>query len=78
MAQSSRWVRIKGRLTRPVAKAAGDRRSEAHAELEARTGRDPDDRTVDAAERVIKRRYRDTGGRRDRRQSSPDEQRDRE
>ena len=54
-------VRLKGKLTRPVAHAAGDRRSEAKARLEAATGRKPDEPVVDAVKQHVRREHRDTG-----------------
>ena len=36
------WVRLKGKLVRPYAHAAGDRHSEAKDKLEAERGRKPE------------------------------------
>jgi hypothetical protein len=58
------WIRLKGRLTGPIADAAGDRRSEALAELEAETGHKPAEKAVEARKQKVRRRHGDTGGRR--------------
>ncbi|MDP9335149.1 MAG: hypothetical protein M3Q30_17845 [Actinomycetota bacterium] len=55
------WIRLKGKLTRPVADAAGDRPSEANAELEAKTGSKPEEDAVEAAEQEVRRRHGDIG-----------------
>lgn len=63
----SSWVRFKGRLTRSLSTAAGDRRAEAKGALEAATGHEPDERAVGAVEHEIRRRHHDIGRRRRRR-----------
>ncbi len=52
-------VRLKGKLVRPYAKAAGDRHSEAKAKLEAESGHKPPERTIDATEHELRRQYHD-------------------
>ncbi|MDP9334132.1 MAG: hypothetical protein M3Q30_12610 [Actinomycetota bacterium] len=56
------WTRMKGKATRPIADAAGDRRSEAKAELEAHTGHKPDQHELDAVEDETRRRHGDIQG----------------
>jgi len=53
------WSRLKGKVTRPVAEAAGDRHSEAKAEVRARTGHEPADATIEVAELVVGERHGD-------------------
>jgi len=53
------WTRLKGAFMRPISDAAGDRRAEASAALEAHTGREPRDEQLDAAEHEIRRRHGD-------------------
>jgi len=53
------WSRLKGKVTRPVAEAAGDRHSEAKAEVRARTGHEPTDATTEVVERVARERHGD-------------------
>jgi hypothetical protein len=53
------WTRLKGKLERPLADAAGDRRAEAKAEFRAATGHDPDDKTVDVEEQSVRARHGD-------------------
>jgi hypothetical protein len=53
------WTRMKGKATRPIADAAGDRRSEAKAELEAHTGRKPEEDELHAVEDETRRRHGD-------------------
>ena len=56
---SELWIRTKGKATKPVADAAGDRRSEAKAKLEAETGHKPDESTLEAFEHEIRRKHGD-------------------
>jgi hypothetical protein len=58
--EDSIWTRLKGKLTRPLADAAGDRRAQAKAEIEAATGKVPDDDTIDAVQQVVRKRQGDT------------------
>jgi hypothetical protein len=53
------WTRLKGRLERPLADAAGDRRAEAKAEARMVTGHEPDDITVDVEEQEVRTRHGD-------------------
>jgi len=53
------WARLKGKLMRPVADAAGDRRAEAKAEFEAHTAQKPDDASLDAVEQAVRERHGD-------------------
>lgn len=55
----SLWVRLKGKLVRPYAKAAGDRHSEAKAKLEAESGHKPPAPLLDATEHELRRDYHD-------------------
>jgi hypothetical protein len=57
------WTRLKGKLIRPIADAAGDRHSEAKAHLEASTGQTPEDETIKNVEQVVRQRHGDTDGR---------------
>ena len=66
---ASRWVRLKGKLTKPIAHAAGDRRSEAKAELEETLGRKPDDTVVDLVQQDVRLQHHDI--RRPRRRRRP-------
>jgi hypothetical protein len=52
-------TRLKGKATRPIADAAGDRRSEAKAEFEARTGEKPPEPELHAVEEETRRRHGD-------------------
>jgi hypothetical protein len=52
-------TRAKGKVTRPWAEAAGDRRSEANAEVEAETGHKPDEQELEEVEHDVRRRYKD-------------------
>jgi hypothetical protein len=54
-----RFTRIKGKATQPVANAAGDRRSEAKAEVEAQTGHKPSEPELHAAEHETRREHGD-------------------
>ena len=56
----SLFTRLKGKLVRPVADAAGDRRAEAKAHLEAATGDKPDNAAVDDEKVVVRERHHDT------------------
>ena len=67
--EGNRWIRLKGRLTRSIANAAGDRHSEAKAELEEFTGRKPDEATVDAVEKKVRVRHHDMRRKRPRRRA---------
>jgi hypothetical protein len=53
------WTRLKGKATRPIADAAGDRRSEAKNELEAQTGEKPTPPLLDLEEQVERRKHGD-------------------
>jgi hypothetical protein len=53
------WTRLKGKATRPIADAAGDRRSEAKNELEAQTGEKPTRPLVDLEEQMERRKHGD-------------------
>ena len=53
------WTRLKGKATRPIADAAGDRRSEAKNELEAQTGEKPTQPLLDLEEQVERRKHGD-------------------
>ena len=57
---ASLWTRIKGKIMRPVADAAGDREAEAKAEHEAQTGREPDRQTLHVVKEHIRERHHDT------------------
>ena len=50
---------MKGKATRPIANAAGDRRSEAKAVIETRTGHQPDEHELETVEDEIRRRHGD-------------------
>ncbi len=52
-------TRLKGKITRPIADAAGDRRSEAKARVEAATGTKPDDATLKVVEHRVRERHGD-------------------
>jgi hypothetical protein len=52
-------TRIKGKVTRPIAQAAGDRHSEAKNAVEANTGKKPEDATLDAAEHATRAKHND-------------------
>ena len=54
------WTRLKGKLMRPVADAAGDRHAEAKAHLEASTGTEPDAASIDAVQDHVRERHHDT------------------
>jgi hypothetical protein len=54
------WTRLKGRFVRPVADAAGDRRAEAKAWLEAATGHEPEEAAVDEAHDAVREQHHDT------------------
>ena len=56
---SELWTRAKGKATKPIADAAGDRRAEAKAELEAETGHKPDEATLEAFEHEMRRKHGD-------------------
>jgi hypothetical protein len=53
------WTRLKGKTTRPIADAAGDRRSEALNQLEAETGEKPTRPDVDLEEQFERRKHGD-------------------
>jgi hypothetical protein len=53
------WTRLKGKATRPIADAAGDRRSEAKNELEAQTGEKPPRPVLDLEEQAERRKHGD-------------------
>ena len=53
------WTRIKGKATRPIANAAGDRRSEAKNAVEVQTGEKPEERVVDEIEQAERRKHGD-------------------
>jgi hypothetical protein len=53
------WTRLKGKATRPIADAAGDRRSEAKNELEAQTGEKPTAAVLDVEEQAERRKHGD-------------------
>ncbi|MDQ1457118.1 MAG: hypothetical protein QOH28_2738 [Actinomycetota bacterium] len=50
---------MKGKATRPIADAAGDRRSEAKAVIETHTGHKPDEPELETVEDEIRRRHGD-------------------
>jgi len=52
-------TRLKGRVVEPLSDAAGDRRSEAKAHLEAESGKVPDEGDVERAEKKVRRRHGD-------------------
>jgi hypothetical protein len=52
-------TRIKGKVTKPIANAAGDRRSEAKASVEAKTGQKPEDEKLDDVEQVVREKHGD-------------------
>ena len=54
-------TRLKGKFMRPVADAAGDRRSEAKARVEAATGTKPGDATLEVVEQHVRERHGDVG-----------------
>jgi hypothetical protein len=56
-------TRLKGRIVEPVSDAAGDRRSEAKAHIEAASGDVPDDKDVERVERRVRRRHGDISSR---------------
>ncbi|MDQ1434842.1 MAG: hypothetical protein QOF59_1658 [Actinomycetota bacterium] len=56
---SEMWTRTKGKVARPWAEAAGDRRSEANAAIEAETGHKPDAKSLDEVEHEVRRRHND-------------------
>jgi hypothetical protein len=60
-------TRLKGRVVEPVSDAAGDRRSEAKARLEAKSGDVPDEHDVKRVERKVRRRHGDVSPPRTRR-----------
>ena len=60
MRQPNAWTRFKGTIARAVSDAAGDRRAEAKGDLEARTGREPEDAEVERAEQVVRQKHHDT------------------
>ncbi len=53
------WTRLKGKATRPIAGAAGDRRSEAKNAVEAATGEKPPKPVVDVVEHAARRKHGD-------------------
>ena len=53
------WTRLKGRATRPIADAAGDRRSEAKNALEADSGHRPAEYELKATEHETRRKHGD-------------------
>jgi hypothetical protein len=55
----TRMTRVKGRATRPIADAAGDRRSEAKNALEAQTGHRPEPRELHDMEQETRRKHGD-------------------
>jgi hypothetical protein len=56
------WTRLKGRVAKPYAGAAGDRRAEAKNELEAQTGDKPEAGVLDVVEQAERRKHRDIPG----------------
>lgn len=56
---ASMWTRLKGKVIRPVADAAGDRQAEAKADVQAHTGREPDDAAVETTEQKVRERHGD-------------------
>ncbi len=52
-------TRIKGKVTKPIAQAAGDRKSEAKNAVEAATGHKPEDDTLDAVEHATRAKHHD-------------------
>jgi hypothetical protein len=58
--QGSLWTRIKGKVIRPVAEAAGDRDAEAKARFEVSRGREPTDAEVAARREEVRARHHDT------------------
>jgi hypothetical protein len=56
------WTRFKGKATRPIADAAGDRRSEAKNAVEAQTGEKPSEPVVDVVEQAARRKHGDIEG----------------
>jgi hypothetical protein len=59
MGLSKRITKIKGKITRPIANAAGDRRSEAKNAVEAKTGQKPEEPTLDAVEQLAREKHGD-------------------
>lgn len=59
MGLSERITKIKGKITKPIADAAGDRRSEAKNAVEAKTGHKPEETTVDAVEKLTREKHGD-------------------
>lgn len=64
----TRW---KGRIVEPWSDAAGDRRSEAKARIEANTGHVPDDRELERVEHKVKVEHGDVDPRMSRPRNSP-------
>ena len=56
---SEAFTRVKGKVTKPIADAAGDRRSEAKAAVEAKTGHEPTETVLEAAEHETRRQHGD-------------------
>ena len=56
---SEAFTRVTGKVTKPIADAAGDRRSEAKAAFEANTGHKPTETVLEAAEHETRRRHGD-------------------
>ncbi|MDQ1380795.1 MAG: hypothetical protein QOJ71_1514 [Actinomycetota bacterium] len=60
MSKLTEWLtRTKGKVARPWAEAAGDRRSEANAEIESETGHKPDTEVLSEVEHETRRRHHD-------------------
>ena len=56
---SDKIVRLKGKVMKPIADAAGDRRSEAKAKLEAETGAAPEKAEIDVVEHETRKQHGD-------------------
>jgi hypothetical protein len=56
------WTKLKGKATRPIADAAGDRRSEARNAVEAETGEKPPEPVIDVVEQAARRQHGDVEG----------------
>ena len=53
------FTRWKGRMKRELAESAGDRKAEAEGLVEAVTGEEPDDQTLERATRQVRRKHGD-------------------
>lgn len=56
---SDKIVKLKGKIMKPIADAAGDRRSEAKAKLEAETGTAPEEADIDVVEHETREQHGD-------------------